>query len=180
MKGIFFTEFLDMVDQSFSQEMTESILNSCNLTSNGCYTTVGYYDYEELLALMVALSKHTGTPVAQIGINLGARLFQYLKAQFEDELTKLTDLFQFLFNLEKFIHMDLKKLYPESFVPSLSCHQLDSKQIELTYQSRGPFVDLLEGLIIASSKFFNTNASIERTYANVTNTHAIFLVSKTA
>lgn len=39
MKGIIFTEFLDMVEERFSIETAEEILEAANLASGGSYTT---------------------------------------------------------------------------------------------------------------------------------------------
>lgn len=48
MKGIVFTGFLEMVDEVFSPEITECIIESSNLKSGGIYTAVGTYDYTEI------------------------------------------------------------------------------------------------------------------------------------
>ena len=44
LKGLVFREFLEMVDQTISPEVTEKIISSCDLPSNGVYTSVGTYD----------------------------------------------------------------------------------------------------------------------------------------
>ncbi|MFT6414777.1 MAG: hypothetical protein ACJARZ_000109 [Dokdonia sp.] len=43
MKGIIFTEFLDLVEATFGLEMVDIILNASKLPSNGVYTTIGTY-----------------------------------------------------------------------------------------------------------------------------------------
>ncbi len=43
MKGIVFTEFLDMVDSVYSPEVVEDIIEASELASAGPYTAVGTY-----------------------------------------------------------------------------------------------------------------------------------------
>ena len=41
MKGIIFTEFLDLVEEKFGLEMVDKIIEQSNLDSGGIYTSVG-------------------------------------------------------------------------------------------------------------------------------------------
>lgn len=67
MKGIVFTEFIEMVEEVYSPEMVDILLDSVTLSSKGAYTSVGTYDHHELVVLVAELSKRTGTeiPVAE-------------------------------------------------------------------------------------------------------------------
>ena len=60
MKGMVFTEFLEMVEEKFSPEMAERIIESSELKSSGVYTTVGTYDHHEMITLVISLSRETG------------------------------------------------------------------------------------------------------------------------
>jgi len=52
MKGIVFTELFDMVEDKFSPDMLDDVLDGCTLESGGAYTTVGTYDHKELLEIV--------------------------------------------------------------------------------------------------------------------------------
>jgi len=41
MKGIVFTEFLDLVEEKFGMEMVDKIITQSELESEGAYTAVG-------------------------------------------------------------------------------------------------------------------------------------------
>ena len=45
MKGVIFTEFLEMVESHFSPEMADRIITAARLPSGGAYTAVGTYDH---------------------------------------------------------------------------------------------------------------------------------------
>jgi hypothetical protein len=57
MKGIIFTEFLEMVEQKFGVEVLENVIDTSELKSQGIYTAVGTYEFSEMLSLITNLSK---------------------------------------------------------------------------------------------------------------------------
>jgi len=70
MKGIVFSEFLNMVDERFSIEMSERLIDGVNLPSRGAYTTVGTYDAQEIVDLVAKLSEITKISVSQKNFEL--------------------------------------------------------------------------------------------------------------
>ena len=75
MKGVVFTEFLDMVEQRFSPDMVDDIIEDANLPSGGAYTAVGTYPHDEMVALVVALSARSGAAVPDLLRAFGEYLF---------------------------------------------------------------------------------------------------------
>ena len=57
MKGVIFTEFTELVEETFSMALMDDIIDECHLSSGGAYTSVGFYDYKEILELVSCLSK---------------------------------------------------------------------------------------------------------------------------
>jgi len=57
MKGMVFTEFLEMVEDQFGFTMADKIISEAELASGGVYTSVGTYHHQEMVALVVNLSK---------------------------------------------------------------------------------------------------------------------------
>src|SRR6476661_6798326 len=66
MKGIIFTEFLDMVEQRFSPQVVEQMVTAAQLPSGGAYTSVGKYDHGEIWSLVCELSKVCDTSVPDL------------------------------------------------------------------------------------------------------------------
>ena len=60
MKGIVFTEFLEMVEAKYSAGVVDQILEDSELPSGGIYTSVGTYEHAEMISLLSELSKHSG------------------------------------------------------------------------------------------------------------------------
>ncbi len=66
MKGLVFTEFLDMVEQRFSADMVDDIIEASDLPSGGAYTAVGTYSHSEIVALVQQLAIRTGIAVPDL------------------------------------------------------------------------------------------------------------------
>ena len=54
MKGMVFTEFLEMVESTFSADMVAAIIDDSAPPSGGAYTSVGTYDHQELVGMVTA------------------------------------------------------------------------------------------------------------------------------
>src|SRR5690606_14183069 len=76
MKGLIFTEFLEMVEAKFSPEMLDRILERAELPSGGAYTAVGTYDHTEMVELVTCLGRETGIPTRDLVCSFGTHLFE--------------------------------------------------------------------------------------------------------
>ncbi len=179
MKGIVFTEFLEMVESRFSPELADSIIESANLPSGGAYTTVGTYDHNEMLELVSCLSKETGTSTAELTRSFGAHLFKRFSVLFPKYFDGVDSSFRFLELIESYIHVEVRKLYPEAELPSFECDTSEPGCLRLTYHSTRPFAALAEGLIRGCLDHYGETADIEvDDLSNGAGTAARFLITR--
>ncbi len=161
MKGIVFTEFMEMVEHTFSAEVLDEVIDQAELPNSGAYTSVGTYDHEELVRMVVALSEQVQMPVEQLirsfGRHLFGRFFQLYPAFFQH----VSDVLSFLNGIETIIHSEVRKLYPEAQLPSFVC-QLTDSGIDMVYHSPRHFEELAHGLIEGAVAHFKTPYLIER------------------
>ena len=75
MKGIVFTEFLQLVEEKFGYETVDKVLLQVQPENDGAYTAVGTYDHQELIQLVVALSQETKVAVPDLVKAFGRYLF---------------------------------------------------------------------------------------------------------
>lgn len=162
MKGIVFTEFLEMVEEGFSETLADELLEGCDLPSGGSYTAVGTYDHAELVQLVQALSAKTGTPVPDLVRAFGRHLFGRFVAMYPHLFAGVHSAFDFLRNIETHIHAEVKKLYPDAELPSFECVERAPGHMEMTYRSPRGFADLAEGLILGCAEHFGESIRIER------------------
>lgn len=161
MKGFVFTAFLDMVAKTFSDEMVERIIDASDLPNQGAYTEVGTYDHQEMVRLVTHLSEATGIPILDLEVIYGKYLFTILATRYSNLILKTDSLFEFLVQVDKHVHVEVLKLYPEAELPSFGCEILSPDCMTLKYQSNHPFGKLAEGLILGAAEFFNVKVNIQ-------------------
>lgn len=178
MKGVVFLELFKMVDEVFSPEMTEHLIEDAELSTNGVYTAVGTYSHTDILNLVVALSKRTGTPVGDLVHAFGKYLFKSFTVRYPHFFENQSDAFEFLKGVDKYIHVEVHKLYPEANTPSLKVQQPDYQTLKIQYSSQCPFAELANGLLHACVEHFQQEISIECLFTAENEQAAVFQLSK--
>ncbi len=161
MKGMVFTEFLEMVSDKFSANMVDDIIDDCDLPNGGAYTAVGNYDHGELVQMVAALSKRIGTPAPVLVQVFGEHMFGRFHALYPSFFVGITSALDFLEGIETVIHTEVRKLYPDAQLPSFDCER-SSDGLTMIYSSPRHFGDLAEGLIRGAIAYFGDKVEVTR------------------
>ena len=161
MKGIIFTEFVGMVESTFSPEMMDNVFDRVDLPSGGAYTSVGTYDHAEIVELAVALSEETNTPVQDLVKAYGEHLFSRFTVLYPDYFNEQHDTFQFLHHVENYIHTEVLKLYPDAEIPRFEFQTTGDNDMVFDYLSTRHLGDVAEGLLRGCIAHFGENIEIE-------------------
>lgn len=172
MKGIVFTEFLEMVEGLFGDDVLEEIIERANLSTGGAYTVVGTYDHRELLQLVTALSETVEIPTPKLVHEFGRHLFHRFTIGYPQFFVGQNSAFSFLARLEEYIHVEVRKLYPDAELPRFEYRHAGPDRFEMTYRSTRPLADLAEGLIAACIDHFREDIELERQDTNTNSTSA--------
>lgn len=161
MKGVVFTEFLDMVEARFSGELVEELIDACELASGGAYTSIGTYDHRELIALVTALSEKTGASSAALVHEFGRHLLRRFTVAFPEFFAAAGGTFEFLARVDGYVHVEVRKLYEGAELPSFECTRPEAGRMEMVYRSARGFADLAHGLIEATAEHYGEAIEIE-------------------
>jgi hypothetical protein len=178
MKGLIFTEFMEMVEDKFGFEVSDKIISNANLPSNGIYTAVGTYDFDEMLSLIVNLHKETKIEVPVLVQTFGEYLFGRFVVLYAHFLDNKPTSFDFLDNLEEYIHAEVLKLYPDAQLPHIESSRPKEGQMLLVYHSVRKLSDLAMGLLKGCFAHYNENISIERKFLKEDGSVVEFLLTK--
>ena len=74
-----------------------------------------------MIELVSCLSKETGIGTAELMRSFGRYLFERFYVLFPQYFEGSTPLFAFLELIEDYIHVEVRKLYPEAELPSFVC-----------------------------------------------------------
>lgn len=162
MKGVVFTEFLEMVEDRFSPRMVDDIIEDARLPSGGAYTAVGTYPHEEMVAMVVALSARSGAAVPDLLRTFGHHLFGRFAAGYPTFFEGVTGAMPFLAGIETIIHAEVLKLYPDAQLPRFDVVEHSPDRLVLVYHSARHFEDLAEGLIRGCIAHFREDIGLHR------------------
>jgi hypothetical protein len=180
MKGIVFTEFVEMVENQFTWQVAESIIEECNLESGGAYTSVGTYDHDEIIRLVGALSRRTQIGQTELVKAFGKYLFGRFSTLYAPLFAGVNSAFDFISSVDKVIHVEVRKLYPDAELPTLEARTNAEGALEVRYRSSRPFADLAEGLIIGCAEYFEEDLMIKRRPLEDGSNGCVFVLQQTA
>lgn len=161
MKGIVFTELIEMVEEDLGIEIADRMIVAAGGENSGAYTSVGTYDHAELIQLVMALSQETGVSVSELVRSFGKHLFARFTVLYPQFFVGSQSATDFLPRIETYIHVEVRKLYPDAELPTFECRD-SSAGFEMTYTSSRPFADLAEGMILACVDHFEDQVVVQR------------------
>lgn len=161
MKGIVFTEFFSMIEESYGYEMVDHLIQSTNLPSQGIYTAVGTYDHSEIVTLLGELHEKTKIPLTQLLQKFGHHLYKVFTSQYSYLVERSSGAFNMLSSIENYIHVEVKKLYPDAQLPHFQIEKKNENHLVMIYTSERKLGHLAFGLIEACLQSYDTKASID-------------------
>jgi hypothetical protein len=178
MKGIVFTEFLELVEEKFGLEMVDHIISNSELESNGIYTSVGTYSFSEMLQLLQHLSKKTEISIDNLLLVYGEHFFGVIEKSYPDLLATYTDPINMLSSIENHIHVEVRKIYPDAELPTFKVLEKTKTSLVVIYTSSRAMHHFGLGLMNSTFKHFNSSASIELKKIEEDGTEVMFIIHK--
>ncbi len=161
MKGIVFTEFLDMVENKFGLEIIQRIIDECDLESEGIFTSVGTYNHQDMFKMVGKLSQIKNIPIDSLLEIYGEYFFSILAKSYPSFMNQ-KNCFAFLESIDNYIHPEVLKLYPKAELPSFKTTFTNNKEMTLVYQSTRKMSDFAIGLIKGSAEYYDENFVIKK------------------
>lgn len=179
MKGVVFTEFLEMVEDHFSMEVADRIIEASDLPSEGAYTSIGTYDHAEMVQLVTNLSQETDIPIPDLLCTFGKYLFGHFAAGYPQFFEGIEGAFPFIEKIDGYIHVEVRKLYPDAELPTFKCDTSKAGRLTVIYNSTRPFADLAKGLLMGCLEHFGEKADLQHEdLSNEQGTSARFTLTK--
>lgn len=162
VKGIVFTEFMEMIESQFGLEMVDKLIEKTSPPSGAVYTTVGTYEFDELYAYIVELNTITDIPVNTLIQSFGHHLGKAFTQKFTTFFDEAQGTINFLKRIHDHIHVEVQKLYPDAELPEFTFDDSKEHEFILTYRSTRGLADLAQGLIESTMAYYNETFSFTR------------------
>ena len=146
MLGLVFTEFVEMVEDRFSPEVADEVVEAVGAPNGGAYTAVGYYPHQEIVAMVQALSER--------------HLLGRFAVGHSELFTRHTGLFGFLAAVDGEIHAHVRKLYDQASLPRFTVIARDDDRMQLLYESTRSMEDLALGLIEGAADHYGETVRV--------------------
>ena len=160
MKGVIFTEFFELVEQTWGLDMVDDLIEACELPSKGIYTAVGTYDHREIVSLVQELSRRSEMPLPDLLRTFGEFLFGRFVGLYPQFFEGITSALDFLEKVESYIHVEVKKLYPDAMLPKFDTTRTDENHLVMVYLSERHLQDVAHGLILGCCKHFGSDCEV--------------------
>lgn len=159
MKGIILSEFVEFIEQELGEDIAQKIIDDSDLKSDGAYSRVGLYDYQELIQLLTQTVAETQTEATVLLDHFSHHLFSVFKRDYSLFFEGVATAAEMLKQIDEHIHVEVKKLYPEAELPSFSYTQ-EGAILTLSYQSPRPLALVAQALVGACLKYFGDNETL--------------------
>ncbi len=160
MKGIVFTEFLELVEDKFGIKTVQDIIDTCELETNGVYTSVGTYDHKEMVQMIGKLSEIKNIAIPDLLQAYGVFFFNVLSRSYPKFMDK-NNLFSFLESIDGYIHPEVLKLYPEAKLPRFTSESINASEMKLIYESSRKMSDFAIGLIKGAADYYKVVINVK-------------------
>lgn len=160
MKGVVFTEFIEFIENKFGFDVCDDMIEKSNTSTNGVFTQAGNYPFSDMFNMVKTLSDITSIAIPDLIQAYGEHLFGMLIKIYPKPVTAYNNSFDFIENVEHVVHPEVKKLYPDSDLPTFEPISRDLNMLKIKYISSKPLMDFAKGLMIACGKHYGENLTI--------------------
>ena len=180
MKGIVFTDFLELVEEKYGLEMVDDIINQSKLNSGGAYTSIGTYEFSEMLQLISNLSLNTSVSVDDLLMIFAEHFFKTLIKSHPNLVQHYKSPMDLLASIENHIHLEVQKIYPDAQLPTFELILHEENKMIMIYKSDKALYILGKGLMEETFKLFGEHAIIEFEKLKEDGTEVKFTIVKTS
>lgn len=159
MKGVVFDLLREMVEENYGLEGWNAVLEKSG--SDGMYLSPENYSDHEMMALVLATSDYTGIDTDDLFRGFGQFMAKEFYQRFPSFYDNCSDVIEFLLSVDRIVHVEVMKFYPDANLPSFSYEENEPNQLTMIYHSHRMLCHLAEGLIVGSAKHYGKAITIQ-------------------
>jgi hypothetical protein len=178
LKGIIFSEFLNLVEAKFGLETVDEIIEKSDLESEGIYTSIGTYSFSEMLQLLNHLSSKTNILIDDLLLIYAEHFFSVIEDSYPGLLASYKDPIEMISSIENHIHVEVRKIYPGAELPTFIVKEKNKNSLIMIYKSSRAMHHFGLGLMNKTFEYFNSKASIVLEKIKENGTEVRFIINK--
>lgn len=159
MKGVVFTEYMEFIEEQFGFDVVDEMIEKSGVS--GVYTQAGNYEFNELFAMVSALSQIVEKPIGTLVEAFAKVLFPKLIIIYPKPVQNYTNTFDFIAHVDDVVHPEVKKLYPDTELPKFQLVSRTENELVTIYISTKPLMDLARGLMLGCATYYKEELDIQ-------------------
>jgi hypothetical protein len=175
MKGLLFCEFIEFAEHQLGEDQAQEIIDAAELKSEGAYSRVGFYDYQELIQLLTATAEYTQLKTEDLLQGFANHLFGVFKRDYGVFFEKANNAADMLKTIDDHIHVEVKKLYPDAELPKFSYIETNN-ELHLHYESPRPLAGVAHALVNACLLYYGEEQTLIRYEISEDQKSAFFVI----
>ncbi len=157
--GLFFEELLRFVRSRWDLSTEKKMLSLSGL-SHRQYTSKRYYDDEEMVILLLNLSRLVGRSVSSILLEYGEYIVPSYYSRYEKFFSRYETLFEFLKSFEMTTHRQIRA-HTQGNPPEIRFLGIENEDtIVISYYSERQLCDLAKGMLKGFARLFKEKIDV--------------------
>jgi hypothetical protein len=156
MKGMVFTEFIEYIEDSFGFDICDDMLEG-----KQPYTQGGNYNFGELVDMIMIVHKATNEPVDRLLFEFGKFMFTKLSTMAPHFLSEHKTSLEYIANVDKYVHVEVKKLYPDADLPKFEIEEQSDTRLVMRYVSQKALDRFAEGIMRSCVEHYKESVDIK-------------------
>ena len=162
MKGIIFNITENFITETYGEDTLDEITAKCQLITKEPFVAPGTYPDEDLLEIVGKSCDHLNENLPTFLRKLGKYAFFQLAGAYPAFVKGFSHPKDFLKTVDSIIHVEIRKLYRDSYLPEFVYQEPDPSTLIISYYSKRKLYDLMEGLIEGVGEYFNHHIAQSR------------------
>lgn len=159
MKGVIFNIAEQFIIDNYGEEALDEVMASCDLITKEPFVGPGTYPDEDMIEMVVKGAAKIGITPAELLVKLGRYTFGKLAERHPNFLEHIPSAKAFLLTVDKVIHVEVRKLYNGTVLPTFTYEEPSEKELIIVYYSERKLYALMEGLIDGVADYFKEKIS---------------------
>lgn len=160
MRGVIFTEMIEFVENALGFDIADKMIEKASLPNNGAFSQGGNYPFDYMAKLLSTLSKITGKTSNELLFIFGKHLFSTLVRLYGKDIKTTNNALDFIDSVENYVHVEVKKLYPDAELPKFTTIKKEKNELILIYTSNKKLEAFAHGLMVACGEYFQEKLEI--------------------
>ncbi len=161
MRGVIFTEMIEFVEDALGFEVADKMIEKAHLDNHGAFSQGGNYPFDQMVKMLTALSEITKKEPNELLYIFGRHLFSILVKLYGKDIKSAGNALDFIDSVEDYVHVEVKKLYPDADLPTFKTIEKSDDILILHYKSEKKLEAFAHGLIEACGEYFNEPFNVE-------------------